>query len=163
MPIGNDQEIILNYWKSLCPDEPDTLPARSDISPQDLGRHVSSIIIMDVLNDPLNFRYRLVGTYVRDFLYEDYTGKSFLELNGKGPESQIWQLYDRTRLRRRPIYCEVPYVGPKADFMKSSTLYLPLASDHHTVDKIIAAVRFETRIDSQTLEFRPDEFAMVEL
>lgn len=142
MYISESQEVFLMYWLKQCPDEPDRFPARRDINPADLGRHMAHIIILDVLNDPVDFQYRLVGTHARSFMHNDDTGKKFSELPGKGPDSDLWATKLRVLSLRKPIFEEVKYVGPQADFTRVLTLHLPLAKDGQNIDMIMSVLNF---------------------
>lgn len=154
MKMGDAQDYILRYWLKNCPDDGGIFPSRQEIKVTDLRRRMAHIVIFDVENDPLDFRYRLIGTRVCDFLHRDYTGESLSELDGKGPGSEIWRILNRVVTSRSPLYCEVPYVGPKSDFKQASSLYLPLATDHNLIDKILGVSNFQ-RIepDQQTFDF----------
>ncbi len=143
MKMGDVQDEILRYWLKNCPDGSGVYPSRQDIKVSDLRRRMAHIAILDVESEPTDFRYRLIGTRLRDFLHRDYTGDSLSELEGKGPGSEIWSIFDKVRQSGSPLYCQVPYVGPKADFKQASSLYLPLASDHKTIDKIMEVTHFE--------------------
>ena len=49
-------------------------------------------ILLDVKREPeLNFKYRLIGTYVAENLFKDYTGCWFSEIEHQKAPSQIWQ------------------------------------------------------------------------
>ena len=148
MKMGDLQDEILRYWLKLCPSAGGVYPSRKDVKVSDLRNRMAHIAILDVETDPLDFRYRLIGTRLREFLYKDYTGQSLSELEGKGPGSEIWAIFDRVLTDGGPLYCEVPYVGPKADFKQASTLYLPLASDHNVIDKIMLVSHFQ-RIEAK--------------
>lgn len=142
MYISKSQEAFLIYWLKRCPNEPDRFPAREDINPAHLGRHMAHIIILDVLNNPRDFQYRLVGTYARSFMHNDDTGKKFSELPGKGPDSSIWATKLRVLSQRKPLLEEVKYVGPQADFTRVLTLHLPLAKDGQNIDMIVSVLNF---------------------
>lgn len=163
MKMAQMQEDTLAYWRSVSRKCDDKIPARRNMQEQHLGRIMAHVIIADVLSAPLDFKYRLVGTHLVDYLNADYTGKCLSELEGKGPDSKLWQLMEHVLKIQRPIFCNIPYVGPKSDFMRVATLYLPLASDHQTIDKIMAVPNFETRINPETLEIKEDEFTILEL
>jgi len=152
MKMGDVQDEILRYWLKLCPSTDGVYPSRKDIKVTDLRNRMAHIAILDVETDPLDFRYRLIGTRLREFLHRDYTGQSLSELEGKGPGSEIWTIFDRVRTSGDPLYCQVPYVGPKADFKQASTLYLPLASDNNTIDKIMLVAHFQ-RIETKEQSF----------
>lgn len=46
-------------------------------------------MLIDVLEAPLDFRYRLIGTDARGILKQGYTGKRLSELPGKGKGSVV--------------------------------------------------------------------------
>lgn len=143
MKMSTTQEFVLRYWLEACPNDGRTFPARADIKVTDLRNRMSHVGVVEVEQNPLDFRYRLIGTWLRGFLYEDYTGRSLRELEGKGPGSGLWSILENVYQDRDPLYCAVPYVGPKADYKQASTLYLPLADDHETMNKIMLVSNFE--------------------
>lgn len=143
MKMGDAQDHILRYWLKACPSKNGLYPSRQDIKISDLRNRMTKVAILDVETDPLDFRYRLIGTRLCDFLHRDYTGYALSELEGKGPGSEIWSILEQVKTSGSPLYRTVPYVGPKATFKQASTLYLPLASDHNTIDKIMLVSHFQ--------------------
>lgn len=51
------------------------LPSRADIDPVGLRFAMGCMILINVLREPLRFRYRLTGTLLARFLKRDLTGK----------------------------------------------------------------------------------------
>lgn len=149
MKMSTTQEFVLKYWLEACPKNGGLFPARSDMKITDLRSRMAKVGIIDVETDPLDFRYRLIGTWLRNFLFEDYTGRSLRELSGKGPGSKLWSILEGVYHDRDPLYCAVPYVGPKADYKQASSLYLPLADDHKTINKIMLVANFELIEDAE--------------
>ena len=143
MQMSDTQEFALKYWLAACPQEQGMFPARSSMKITDLRSRMSQIGILDIEHNPLDFRYRLIGTWLRTFLHDDYTGQSLRELDGKGPDSKIWSILESVYREQDPIYCAVPYVGPKSDYKQASSLYLPLADDNKTINKIMLVANFE--------------------
>lgn len=117
------------------------MPARRDLDVLDIPQVMSCAVLFEVL-EPLDYRYRLVGTIVRENTHEDYTGRKLSELPGKGPDSFLWSRLERTRLDKEPTFVEVPYVGPKKGILRSTLLMLPLADDGVTVNQILLSVAF---------------------
>jgi len=64
---------VYGYWKSKRGSR--HLPARRDIDPLDLGFVLGDIALVDVLQDPLRFRFRLDGTNQVQRFGFDMTGK----------------------------------------------------------------------------------------
>lgn len=143
MKMSDVQDHVLRYWLKNCPDSGGVYPSRQDIKVSDMRRRMAHIAILDIETDPVDFRYRLIGTRLCEFLSRDYTGEKMSNLEGKGPGSEIWAIFERVMQSGDPLYCKVPYVGPKADFKQASSLYLPLATDHKTIDKIMLVSHFE--------------------
>lgn len=78
-----------DHWRSLCGDQP--MPPRSALDPLDVIKLLPHIVLVDVLRDPLQFRYRLVGTFVTGLAERDATGR-FLDRKLYGPnlDAMIW-------------------------------------------------------------------------
>lgn len=143
MKMSEVQDEVLRYWLKACPDTGGPYPCRNDIKVTDMRHRMAYVAVLDVETDPIDYRYRLIGTKLRDFLFEDYTGQGLREIEGKGPGTKIWSIIDKVRTSGEPLFCEVPYIGPKADFKRASSLYLPLASDHKVIDKIMIVTNFK--------------------
>lgn len=134
------QEEALKYWMEKRGAH--RLPRRKDIAFPELVSVMPYVVIFDVLADPENYQYRLVGTKVRDNTFEDYTGRLLSDLDGKGPGSQVWAHLDTVKQEREPFFCEIPYVGPKEGLLRASLLFLPLADDHENTDMIFLVTTF---------------------
>ena len=142
MELSGAQKTLQSFWTDWQADNLGLLPSRRDMDTRHNRLHFSYVVVFEVLNDPLNFKYRLVGTDVRENTHGDYTGKTLRDMEGKGPGSKIWRLLDDTKQSKQPHFQKIPYVGPKKDFMKTTLLFLPLASDHQNVDKIFLVSNF---------------------
>jgi PAS domain len=75
------------YWKARC-SAAHTLPLRASVDPTDLRELLPNIVIIEVEQSPLRFRYRLVGTRVVEFNKLDFTGL-YLGSVGWDEEQQI--------------------------------------------------------------------------
>jgi len=141
MDLSHTQKVFLDYWNSWL-EKADGMPARKDLDVREVGKYLPHVVVFDILSDPLDFRYRLVGTEVRAHTHADYTGRNLSDMEGKGPGSKIWGFLDEVRTSKQPLFREVPYVGPQQAFMRSTLLFLPLADDHQTPDKILLVSNF---------------------
>lgn len=140
--LSASQELFLTSWLDHCSDQPSNIPARSAFPPDRYAKHMSSVVIFSIQTNPLDFRYDLFGTTVRYHSNADFTGKLISSLPGKGSGSQIWNMLDQTRTQKIPFYREVPYVGPHADIKRSTVLFLPMADDNKTPDRIFLVTNF---------------------
>ena len=63
---------LLDYWLEKRGDRP--APLREDIEPLEIPRLLPILHLIDVVQDPLHFRHRLVGTELVDKMSRDVTG-----------------------------------------------------------------------------------------
>ena len=134
------QKEFLAYWRKQAGGR--IAPGRQDFDVLDVPTLMPHVIIFDILSDPLDFRYRLVGTTVREMSAEDYTGKKLSEFDGRGPGSKIWTVLETVRVSQKPAYHSIPYVGPKEDFLKLNDLFLPFVDDNMETSMILLVSYF---------------------
>ena len=72
-----------DYWQGKC--AAGGLPASRALDPLDMPRLLPHLLLKDVRRDPWDFRYRVVGTLVREHSRHDWTGKWMSEIDGQGP------------------------------------------------------------------------------
>jgi hypothetical protein len=133
------------YWQSKLAGR--LMPSRRDIDPVEIPRLLPYVMLVDVLRDPLDFRYRLIGTEVRDILHGDYTGKRYSEVPGKGAGSVVWSHYETVVVRKQPFLCTPPYVGPDRKLQRCDNLLLPLSDDGDTVNMVFNVMTIERDAD----------------
>lgn len=129
---------IAAYWQSKC--APGRLPGRADILPEELRGDLPHVYLIDVLRQPLRFRFRLVGTAVCVLAGRDYTG-AFLTEAKYGPNWQaIFDAYREVVERREPLAAELfaPWFG--RDFHYYERFLAPLCQDGGPVTMIFAAL-----------------------
>jgi len=148
MDLSRAQCTLQTFWHAWRDKNAGALPSRRDMDVRDNRRHFPYVVVFDILSEPLDFRYRLVGTAVRENTYGDYTGKTLREMDGKGPGSKIWEFLDTTRLSSDLMLKEVPYVGPNQTFMRSTLLFMPLADDNRNPDKVFLVSNFISKFGS---------------
>lgn len=128
------------YWRARCREG--RLPGRADIDPVELRFAMGSMILIDVLREPLRFRYRLTGTLLARFLKHDMTGKlldAHPDPTFRAEAAKLWtELVDTARpmaFRRDTIMDN--------RLRRYDVLMLPLAADGATVDMILVGMRFD--------------------
>ena len=133
-----------SYWRGKVVDG--RLPGRSDIDPVDIPRLMPHAVILDIRRQPeMDFRYRLVGTYVAENLFKDHTGSWFSEIEHQKAPSTIWQNCCRVVESGRPSLPGTPYIGPNQSFKEVEDVILPLAEDGETVDSLLVFVHYMRR------------------
>ena len=140
--LSVNQKAVLNYWQSKK--KGTLLPSRENLDILDIYKEMPNVVIFDILSDPLDFKYRLVGTVVTENSFNDFTGKTLLQMEGKGPGSKIWNMLDAVRVEKKEIYKEVPYVGPKEYMLRSTLIFLPLVDEVNEVNMILLVAEFHS-------------------
>ncbi len=100
----------LAYWNSRRGDR--AMPTRADLDPADIKRLLPHVVLIDVLHDPLDFRFRLLGTEVDRIVRANPLGKRFSEIPHMREGSNIWAQHAKVATSRQPLVCTIDYVGP---------------------------------------------------
>lgn len=136
------------YWlaKKHALANADALPARTDLDPLlEVPRLAPRIMLMDVRYEPLDFRYRLVGTALRLHMAEDWTGRWLSDIPFQRPGSMVWENNLRVVESREPLLARPPYIGPHKDFLFVESIILPLSGNRRSVDMLMFFVDFVRR------------------
>ena len=134
------QQRAYAYWQSKLSGR--RMPSRKDLEPTEIPELLANIVLVDVSHDPLDFRYRLIGTAIVDRIAFDYTGKRFAEIAHQQPGSKVWETAARICEERAPLTSDIPYVGPDQWVRGYRDLYLPLSDDGEQVNMIVGVVEF---------------------
>jgi len=118
------------------------MPSRKDFLPEEMVPFLSCVCLMDVKADPLDFRYRLIGTELVRHLYRDYTGIWMSTLPHQRENSTIFQNLRRTMEEKKPIFYASPYVGPHKGIVNMHDMSAPLSENGCDVDMIFVVVDF---------------------
>jgi hypothetical protein len=140
--VSNLIELGLDYWDSKRAGR--RMPARRDIEPTEILDLLPYVVLIDVERDPLDFRYRLVGTAVATRFGHDHTGSRFSTLPQQAEGSAVWKTAVRILDERRPIVSHIPFVGFHRWVQNYRDISMPLSEDNDTVNMIFAVLQFET-------------------
>ncbi len=118
-----------------------TFPARSDFDVLDLKYIIGNLVLMDVLYDPLRFRFRLHGSRVGQRVGYDMTGKDVDQLPPglsalarRHFTTVVETRAPRVEIRERQIADE--------GIVDSEVLVLPLSHDGNCIDMLMVGVCF---------------------
>lgn len=130
---------VYRYWDGLRCQR--FAPAYAEIDPLDIPRLLSCLLITEV--EPVRrgrrYRYRLCGTEVEEHFGSAMRGRYIDTLMKGSYLAYIVDLYDRVVDGRSPIYSVSTY-GQRA--LNTKRLMLPLSSDGHSVDMVLAGQVF---------------------
>jgi len=132
----------LDYWDSKRAGR--RMPARRDIEPTEILDLLPYVVLIDVERDPLDFRYRLVGTAVAARIGHDRTGERFSALLQQSEGSEVWKTAVRILEEKRPIVSRIAYVGFNRWIHNYRDISMPLSEDNDVVNMIFGVLQFET-------------------
>jgi len=149
--IGCDQlrsQIVRDghyYWRAKASQG---LPSRNAFDPPlEIPALARCMMLKDVRYDPLDFRYRFVGTAVRPYMNGDWTGKWMSEISFQRQPSAIWDNHQKVASMGEPLFIRPDYVGPLSDYLCVEAALLPLSDDGATVNKIMIFLDFMRRVE----------------
>jgi hypothetical protein len=118
-------------------------PARLDFDPAELKPVLACVTLVDVLYDPLDFRYRLVGSEMVRAYGRDVTSQSVNDLQLIGLRALIWR--DLTELVKtaQPQYTALYYTNLAGHLRAYQLLRLPLSSDGARLDMLLLVAEFD--------------------
>jgi hypothetical protein len=145
-PKSSVNRAAYDYWQSKRAGR--AMPARADVDPAEMKSFLPHLVLFDVEHDPLDFRYRLIGTLVRENLHENHTGKRMSEIPHQKEPNTIWKNHVHVTKTGAPMLGQAPYVGPNKDFMSMEAVIMPLSDDDQTVTSLMVCVDYFRQIES---------------
>lgn len=128
------------FWLDIV--QSGAYPTRADVTPHSLRKVLPNLILIEVLRDPLDFRYRLVGTKVDYFVGTHFTDLRFSEIRHQAEDSNIFAVHAELVEKGIPMCGQIPYVGPFADIRDIQDIMLPLFDQDGNVTHILNALDF---------------------
>lgn len=146
-PVALENEtlaFLLRYWNEKRGAR--AMPSRADIRASDLKEHLGWVMIVEVLPDMSDFRYRLMGTLVTQYFLKDSTGKTVAEIYDKQnpPAGKGVAAIFRKCARDKAVvrsYGDADWIGE--GFEKFECICLPLSDDGERVNMILHAFVFD--------------------
>ncbi len=150
-PVAVDHKVLsffLDYWRSNANGG---VPLFSAFRPKEVRANLAWVVVVDVLPELTDFRYRIIGTCVAEYFATNATGKLVSEA------FQDWDEPSRNgviQLFRAPCVHRVPfrYSGPgfrlpdtKKFLPDFDSLYLPYSTDGSRVDRVLNVFAFNYR------------------
>ena len=140
---SNDTRVVFDAW-CACKAE-DRLPRRSDVHPERLGALAASTMILDVLEGPRDYRYRIVGARQVEARVEDPTGKTVRGIYSGEVLRFCLESYDRAAESEWGLIDFSVEASANPRFLELETLFLPLSEDGRTVNEILVYGHFIER------------------
>jgi hypothetical protein len=130
---------LYDYWNEKRGER--AMPSRADLDPADMRFMLGSIMLADVLRDPLRFRVRLHGTELARRSGYELSGKMLDEL----PQPQFRALTHRSWAKS--VETRVPFHAIRDRVLdgraaRYEVLILPLSRDGDAVDMLLVGIRY---------------------
>lgn len=130
---------LYDYWAERRRGR--TFPSRQDIDPVELRFAIGNMTLLDVLHDPVRFRFRLVGTLMAQRMGFDHTGKMIDEITDVEYRDSLITAYRQIIDGRRPstvLYERVIDGKPR----RFEVLRLPLSADGDTINMLLLCPQY---------------------
>lgn len=116
---------VLNYWNELRQGQP--FPDKSSFDPTRVPRALPGIQIVELVEKPVEFKYRLIGTREVDARGWDPTGKPVVE-GFVGPSAEkVLEHYYRTIEAEAPLGVAGIFRKYNGVWIEDFSLFLPMA------------------------------------
>ena len=121
------------------------MPSRCDIEPTEIPRLLRNLMLIDVLYDPIRFRYRLIGTNVVDATGENRTGRCFDCVDFFAANPVVRKQYLAAVTTGEAVHSMEPFyrLDNRREY-EVERLLLPLSSDGVAVDMILVYFHFKS-------------------
>ncbi len=126
---------IYRYWETKRGSR--RLPARADIDPGELRKHLPGMMIVQVVADERRYLYRLVGTREVTARGNDPTGHAVGEDYFGSSRERVFHNYDYVVESRSFLLDNESFVMPDGKIGNEEALFLPLSSDGTDVDQVL--------------------------
>ncbi len=123
-----------------------TMPARADIRASDLKEHLGWVLLMDVLPEQDDFRYRLIGTLVTQYWLMDSTGKTVSDAfaeSGPVVQKAVLSVFRKCARDKCVVRTHGDAGWLPGGFERFDSIYMPLSDDGEHVSHILHAFVFD--------------------
>ena len=136
-------QTALDHWHRLRGGR--RLPLRGDFDPAEVPALLPYVIVADVLRDPPDFQFRLLGTAIDRVFGGNFRGKRYSELKHTQPGSAIWDEYCRVAAEATPHCATVGYFGADHAVHRAEQVLMPFSDTGESVDMLLAVVAVKLR------------------
>ena len=128
------------------------MPSRRDIRPAEIKECLPQVLLVDVLPDASDFRYRLVGSKLRPYFPNEVTGQLFsraLAPFGESTVAATLSIYRGIVHERTPALIKGPgiYYAQESNFFEA--ILMPLGEDDAHPTMIFGAFEFDWKYKSE--------------
>jgi hypothetical protein len=126
---------VRHYWEEKRRGR--RMPSRADIDPFELKPYLPGLILIDVVDDPRRYVYRLVGTREVAMRGKDPTGRSMIDGFFAADLDSALAIPDQVVRTRAPLYIHRSFTAPDGRVGDEDLIMLPLSADGERVTMIM--------------------------
>jgi len=128
------------YWNSRRRNR--SMPARADIDVVEIPALLPYVFLVDVLEEPLDFRFRLAGTHFRESTGQEVTGKRIVEVFPQQFGDEVRRIWGKAVEERRPVLGRGDLWISGREYVKWEGAVLPLAAPDRSINMLLGGVVF---------------------
>jgi hypothetical protein len=132
--LDSDLRLALDYWQQKCGGR--LAPTRADIDPVEIAPLLPRVMLVDVAEDPIDFRFRLAGTGIFRIHGTELTNKRALDLEPAAYGALLHRLYGEALTRAAPIAHRllIECRTRRSAYMR---VILPLSEDGQAINRLM--------------------------
>ncbi|MBT6116385.1 MAG: PAS domain-containing protein [Rhodospirillaceae bacterium] len=128
---------VFDYWTALRGER--FAPRPEEIRPEGFAPSILPFVVLtDVLREPFDLRFRLVGTAIVDAHGIELTGTSVADLRPREYADLIWRQYLDLLRERAPHVFGIETLGSEERWSRQVVFRAPLSSDGEAIDSVLA-------------------------
>jgi hypothetical protein len=128
------------YWNGQRAARP--MPARADIDVVEIPALLPYVFLVDVLDQPPDFRFRLAGTHFSETTGQEVTGKRICEVFPEQFGGEVRIIWSKAVAERRPVLGRGNLWISGREYVKWEGMVLPLAADDHSINMLLGGIVF---------------------
>ena len=134
-------QALHSYWRAAC--GPHAVAAKEAFDFKNLRMWLGHIALIEVERDPIQFRFRLYGTYLAELAGADHTGKFLDQCFPRASVGPMLDPYYECVDSASPAAFAERYRLPNGERAIMEQLLLPCSSDRKQVDVVVGALYLE--------------------
>ena len=131
-----------DYWRALCGTR--RFPSRDDIKPREVKFALTNMLLVKVIDDGADFQFRIIGDHAWRGYNTALTNRLLSDVAQEIPRPVAnWLKIYRQVVESGAPVAEHVIAGRdavEANFTEAEAVFLPLGSEDHKVDHILAFV-----------------------
>jgi hypothetical protein len=156
LAVVNDKRLrqLHAYWKKLCGDR--RMPSREDVDPLDIPGLLPIVFLVEVLDHPLDFRFRLAGTHFCEFAGEEVSGKLIGQIFPRDFCAEVWTHWASCVEQKQPKSAFGQLWVPGRDYIHWEGIVLPLSPDGIAVNMFLGGCIFTSSVTREPAQSDQD-------